>query len=65
MIDTAKQLQLQGLKPPVCIGVHGIFADDSYMELKNAGVDKIVTCNSIPHSSNKIDVSPLIIEALK
>ena len=29
-------------------------------ELKKSGVDKVVTCNTIPHSSNEIDITELI-----
>ncbi len=64
MVETVKHLKTLGFKAPVCIGVHAIFADAAFEELKNAGVNKIVTCNTIPHESNGIDVSPLIIQSL-
>jgi ribose-phosphate pyrophosphokinase len=64
MIVTAKQLIQAGLKPPVCIGIHAIFAGNSYAALKDAGAGKIITCNTIPHESNAIDVSELIADSL-
>jgi ribose-phosphate pyrophosphokinase len=64
MIATVRRLLELGFKKPVCIGVHAIFADNSFRELQDAGVAQIVTCNTISHSSNGIDLSPLILEAL-
>lgn len=60
MIQTVKHLKSLHTKPPVCIGVHAIFADNAYEELVNAGAETIITCNTILHHSNKIDISDLI-----
>lgn len=65
MIDTIKHLQLQHMNPPICIGVHAVFAGDAYQNLLKSGVNKVITCNSIPHVSNAIDISSNIIECLK
>ncbi len=64
MIVTAKHLSEAGLKPVTCIGVHGLFAGNAYEDLLKAGVGRIITCNTIPHLSNEIDVSDLIINSL-
>ena len=64
MVETIRQLQLLGMKPPVCIGVHGIFAGNAYAELLEAGAGKIITTNCIPHPSNAIDIVGLIESAL-
>lgn len=64
MIETIEHLHDAGTKPPVCIGVHGIFAGEAWQDLKNAGVEKIVTSNTIPHPTNGIDVSGLLVEQL-
>lgn len=65
MIETAHHLSAIGLKPPICIGVHPIFAANSYQTLLNAPISKVITCNTIPHPSNAIDITPLITDALK
>ncbi|MFZ2315025.1 MAG: ribose-phosphate pyrophosphokinase [Gammaproteobacteria bacterium] len=65
MIETIKHLQLLKLKPPVCIGVHAVFADNAYHELLASGVERIVTCNTIQHVSNGIDISNGIIQLLE
>jgi ribose-phosphate pyrophosphokinase len=64
MIETMKHLQKAKMLAPICIGVHAIFADDAYINLQNAGASKIISCNTIPHPSNNIDMSGDIIEAL-
>ncbi|MBL0319506.1 MAG: ribose-phosphate pyrophosphokinase [Alphaproteobacteria bacterium] len=60
MIETVKHLQLLELKPAICIGTHPVFAEDAYQRLLATGVKSIITCNTIEHSSNQIDLSPLI-----
>jgi ribose-phosphate pyrophosphokinase len=63
MIAAAAILKAAGLRDPVCVGVHGIFADDAWRRLHEAGVDRVVTCNTIPHESNAIDIAPAVAAA--
>jgi ribose-phosphate pyrophosphokinase len=42
---------------PICIAVHAIFAGNAYQTVLNAGAEKIITCNTILHVSNGIDIS--------
>jgi ribose-phosphate pyrophosphokinase len=65
MIETVSHLNKTELKASVCIGIHPVFAGDAYQELKKSGVGQIVTCNAIYHNSNRIDISDLIVKALK
>lgn len=65
MIETAGHLVRAGLKAPVCVGVHAVLAGSAYADLRAAGAGRIVTCNTIPHESNAIDVSPLLARALR
>lgn len=60
MIEVIKHLEVHGFTLPVCIGVHGIFANGAQDELSKSGVKQIVTCNTIPHVTNGIDVIPNI-----
>lgn len=50
---------------PVCVGVHGIFAQGAYDGLLTVGAARIVTTNTIAHPSNAIDVVPLVARALR
>jgi ribose-phosphate pyrophosphokinase len=65
MIEAAGQVRRAGLPPPVCIGVHAIFADRAYADLLAAGAAQVVTCNTILHESNQIDVSDLLANGVR
>ena len=65
MIATVKHLEDLGMSAPICIGVHPVFAANAFQDLLNAGVERIVTCNTIPHISNDIDVSDLFTAVLE
>ncbi|TXD34545.1 ribose-phosphate pyrophosphokinase [Lujinxingia vulgaris] len=56
MVETVRLLREAGLKPPVCVGVHALFVGDAYQILRGAGVERVVTCNTVSHLSNEIDV---------
>ena len=65
MIETVIHLKTVGMHPPFCVGIHAVFAGSAYNDLKNAGVQQIVTCNTIPHESNQIDLSDTLEEEIK
>ena len=65
MIEAVGQLRRVGLAPPVCIGVHAVFAHQAHADLLAAGAAQVVTCNTIPHHSNRIDVSDLLAEGVR
>jgi ribose-phosphate pyrophosphokinase len=64
MIKAVEHLRQAGAKPPVCIGVHAVFAGPAFEELKAAGAGRIVTCDTILHSSNLIDLSDLYVPVI-
>jgi ribose-phosphate pyrophosphokinase len=64
MIETINHLHKLKTKAAICIGVHAIFVDDAFKNLKNSGAAQIVTCDTIAHESNKISVAHLIIDAV-
>src|SRR5204863_1571385 len=45
MIVTVEQLARTGMAAPVCVAVHGVFADAAHDELRAAGAERIATCN--------------------
>ena len=65
MIKTVHHLRNAGMKPPVCVAIHGVFAGNADEELRAAGAERVVTTNTIPHSSNGIDVTPLLEEGVR
>jgi ribose-phosphate pyrophosphokinase len=64
MIETVGHLRREGMQPPVCIAVHGIFAGDAFAELMAAGAGKVVTTNTISHVTNAIDVTALLAQGV-
>ena len=64
MIEAVNHLKKAGALPVTCLGVHAVFADGAYEELLRTGAE-IITCNTIAHKTNKIDLSALLASALK
>lgn len=56
MIETVGHLKRLQLEPPMCIGVHAVFAGTSMEDLVTTGAS-IVTTNTIPHMTNKINMA--------
>ncbi|MFY9269554.1 MAG: ribose-phosphate pyrophosphokinase [Candidatus Manganitrophaceae bacterium] len=65
MIETINHLRRAKLPKPVCIGIHAIFADRAESDLLQAGALRVVTCNTIPHPSNAIDLGNLLAEGVR
>ncbi len=65
MIETVGHLRNTKMQPPICIAVHAIFADNAYEQLKSSGAKEIISCNTIKHHSNKIDISNILSETIK
>ena len=61
MLSTLEHLALAGMPQPLVIGVHGIFADDAFELLTQHA--EVLTCNSIPHVSNHIDLLETLTDA--
>jgi ribose-phosphate pyrophosphokinase len=61
VIETIGHLKNAGMKPTICIGIHAVFAGNAFQEIKDSGAKDIITCNTIAHESNRIDISDLLI----
>lgn len=64
MIETVKHLHDKGMQSSVCIGIHAIFAPGAYENLLKAGVKQVITCNTVIHPSNGIDIGHVISNAI-
>lgn len=65
MAEAVMHVNGGGGRPPVCIAIHPVFADGAVADLRTAGAGRVVSCNTIRHSTNAIDVSPLIAAACR
>jgi ribose-phosphate pyrophosphokinase len=59
MLAAIEQVRHHTQAPPVCLAVHGLFADRADELLHEAGT-AVVTTNTVPHPTNAIDVSALL-----
>ena len=64
MLQTIGHLLHAGLRAPVCIGVHGLFAEHADSKLLSGGAARLVTTNSVPHASNTIELGDLLAAAI-
>jgi len=64
MLEAVRLMAAHEGPRPVCIAVHGLFADASDRLLTDAGA-RVVTSNTVPHATNVIDVHPSIADAVR
>lgn len=62
MLEAVRLLKGLSSLPPVCVAVHGLFADGADALLEGEGA-RLVTSNTVPHPSNAMDVSAMLAEA--
>lgn len=60
VLDCLVALRRQGLQQVGCACVHGLFASGVEVMLQEAGLAWLVSTNTIPHASNRLDVSSLL-----
>ncbi len=65
MIETIGHLKRLQLKAPECIGIHAVFSEADYQALLAAGAARVTTTNTIPHESNGIDISDLLVSLIE
>ena len=55
--------KLAGMKPPQCVVVHALFADDAWAQVSGC-FERVVSTDTVPHPSNRIELAPLLADAL-
>ena len=65
MATALQRLGGLGNAPPVCVCVHPVFAGNAAAVLQAAGAARVVSCNTLPHASNAIDVTGALAEAVR
>jgi len=65
MATTVRRLVAMGFAAPICVGVHPVFAGDALASLGAAGAARVVSCNTIAHSTNAIDVTIRLAESVR
>jgi ribose-phosphate pyrophosphokinase len=65
MATTVRELVAMGFAAPICVGVHPVFAGAALAVLQAAGAARVVSCNTLPHPTNAIDVTIPLAEAVR
>jgi len=63
--EAAKQAKKMGARTISTICVHGLFVENGIHKLTEAGVSKIISTNTIEHSTNQIDITGLLVGEIK
>jgi ribose-phosphate pyrophosphokinase len=64
LVAAAEHLRKLDTAPPVCVVIHPLFVGDAYARLRQSGVDRIVSTDSIFHVSNAIGLAQPIARCL-
>ena len=65
IIKAAQFLKRQKCKRVFVACTHGLFVEDAEKKIKKAGVSQIISTNTIPRSTSKVDVSGVIVESIQ
>jgi ribose-phosphate pyrophosphokinase len=65
LAEAARLVCGQGLAEPVCLAVHAVCSGNAYDGVMSAGCRAVVTCNTVPHPSNAVDVSGPLSDAIR
>ncbi len=61
----AEKLKRRGVHTIDCIVTHALFSRGSLTLLRQSGIRRIISTDTVPHSTNRIFVAPVIAKALK
>jgi ribose-phosphate pyrophosphokinase len=64
LAEAARVLRRLGAPPVTCVVVHALLGPEAEPELRAAGVARLVSTNTLAHSTNGIDVIPIVARAV-
>ena len=65
IVKATQFLKRQKCKRVFVACTHGLFIGDAIRKMKKAGVSQIISTNTIPRSTSKVDVSGVIVESIQ
>ncbi|MEJ2142099.1 MAG: ribose-phosphate diphosphokinase [Gammaproteobacteria bacterium] len=65
LINITKQLHTKNISQVDALVTHALFDTSTYNNLRQAGINEIWSSDSIPHSTNKVSVVPILAEQVK
>ena len=64
IIKATQFLKRQKCKRVFVACTHGLFVGDAESKIKKAGVSQIISTNTIPRTTSKVDISGVIAESI-
>jgi ribose-phosphate pyrophosphokinase len=64
LLESIAGMRGAGWPAPLCVAVHGLFADTALARLRDAGTPTVVTTNSVPGETAMVDLSADLAAAL-
>ena len=65
IVKAAQFLKKQKCKRVFVACTHGLFVEDAEKKIKNAGVSRIISTNTIPRNTSKVDISGVIADSIR
>jgi ribose-phosphate pyrophosphokinase len=65
LAEAANGLRGLGATSITCVVVHALFASDAEVAIRGAGVTRLVSTNTVAHSTNDVNVVPLVVEPVR
>ena len=65
IVKAAQFLKRQKCKRVFVACTHGLFVGDAEKKIKNAGVSRIISTNTIPRNTSKVDISGVIVDSIR
>ncbi|GGH18422.1 ribose-phosphate pyrophosphokinase [Cribrihabitans marinus] len=65
MARAVERLLDAGTPAPVCLVIHAVFADGAHDAILSAGAARVVSTDTIPHSTNAIGIAGVLTDALR
>ena len=65
IVKAAQFLKKQKCKRVFVACTHGLFVEDAEKKIKNAGVSRIISTNTIPRNTSKVDISGVIVDSVR
>lgn len=64
LAEASQGLRAHGIERVEAVVIHALFAPEAEPRLKTAGVERVVSTDSVAHATNRLSVAPLLAEHL-
>lgn len=65
LAQAATALMRAGCRVKACVVTHALLTGDAQARMEQAGIPQIISCDSIPHPTNRIPLAPLLADGVR